>query len=130
MKEDKAKRKEVQTPLEKIEAMWERGRQLEAKKQYWYELQFQGWIKADNRKEAEKKLEEYFSATLGIKVLYSTGADTPPEVVIQSIKVPYNPGLFGLPEPGISLDIDDALAEITHTQVRILWFKPYDSNRT
>ena len=25
MKQDKAKRKEVQTPLEKIEAMWERG---------------------------------------------------------------------------------------------------------
>jgi hypothetical protein len=121
MKQDDAERKEGQTELEKIEAMWEKGRQLQARKQYWYELQFQGWIKARSRREAKQKLEEYFSATLGIKVLYSTGADTPPKVVMQGIEVPFDPGLYG---PAISLDIDDALAEITHMQVRILWFKP------
>ena len=110
MKQDKAKRKEVQTPLEKIQAIWERGRQLQAKKQCWFELQFQGWIRADTKKEAKQRLEEYFSTRCGIAV-------------------PFDLSRFGCSELGVSLDIEDALAEITHTQVRILWFKPYDYNR-
>ncbi|MCX6009231.1 MAG: hypothetical protein NTW48_04240 [Chloroflexi bacterium] len=111
MKEDKAKREDAQTPLEKIEAMWERGRQLRARKQYWYELQFQGWIKAGSRRVAKQILEEYFSTRCGINV-------------------PYDSGVFGAPsELGVSLEIEDTLAEITHTHVRILWFKPYNYNR-
>ncbi len=123
MKQDKAKRKEVQTlpaaepapvppdsPLGKMYAMWERGRQLQAKKQYWYELQFQGWIKAGSRREAKQILEEYFSTRCGIEI-------------------PYDLSRFGITELGVSLEVEDALAEITHTQVRILWFKPYNYNR-
>jgi hypothetical protein len=79
-------------------------------KQYWYELQFQGWIKANNKKDAQNKLEEHFSNCCGINI-------------------PFNLSQFGTMEIGKSIDFDGYRAEITHTQVRMLWFKPYNYSR-